>query len=328
MIRSFTALLTALAGLVFSLLSALGLTDGFCVTEGCRLFRGTTFLGIDLYWFGAFFFGVAMVLIARQLKSQREQFRHRSSSLLLLWLSAGLLVSAFLLGMQALTIPCINCLIIAGLLGTTAWLLRPDSKTLTVILLIWALTLVAALSGLGRQQFEPVPAFGSNDAAVKLFFSPSCPSCLERLRELAQREELHPRLALYPLALNRSDLPVILRFHQELAASGSLAAAVETLSWSEPERPTLGELWQIRQISFRNRAFLAGIGARTVPYLLTSSPGVLMAPRPPTTAGEPAPGQITDGAVEEGCEVDQQEEICEEEVPPPTINLELLRLQP
>ncbi|HET97685.1 MAG TPA: hypothetical protein ENN98_03120 [Desulfurivibrio alkaliphilus] len=320
MIRNFTALLTAMAGMVFSLLSALGLTDGFCVTEGCRLFRGTTFLGIDLYWFGAFFFGVTLLLIGRQLKNQRERFRRHSSSLLLLWLVTGLLVSAFLLGAQALTISCASCLIVAGLLGITAWLLRPDSKALTVILLIWTLTLVAALSGLGRQQFEPVPTFGSGDAEIKLFFSPSCPSCLERLRELARREELHPQLALYPLALRRADLPVILRFHQELATSGSLAAAMETLNWGEPERPTLRELWQIRQISFRNRAFLAGIGARTVPYLLTSTPGALMAPIPDGLGNE---------TTEEGCETDQQEEICEgEETPPPAFNLELLRSLP
>ncbi|MFU8819642.1 MAG: hypothetical protein ACNA74_07980 [Desulfurivibrio sp.] len=316
MIKGFTALLTALAGLVFSLLSALGLTDGVCVTGGCQLFRGTTLLGLDLYWYGALFFGVTVALIARRI-SRRDQFRRRSSTLLTLWLVAGLTVSAFLLGVQALTVPCLSCLIAAGLLGTTAWLLRPGSKLLTGTLLVWTLVLVAALSGLLRQQFEPVPVFGQSDAAVKVFFAPSCPSCLEELRELAGREELHPRLALYPLALKRADLPFILRFRQELASSGSLAAAVDTLTEIGPERPGTGELWQIRRLSFRNRAFLAAIGARTVPYLLTSSPGLLAVPAPD---GEPA--------AEEGCEYDRQEEICEETAPPPLFNLENLRSLP
>lgn len=329
MTREFAALLMALAGLVFSVLSALGLTDAVCVTDGCSLFRGTTVLGIDLYWFGAFFFGVTAALIASQVSRREPLRRRRPSSLLVLWLSGGLVVSALLLGIQALTTPCLSCLIVAGLLGGTALLLLPGAKMLAWPLLIWALVLVAALSGLARQQFEPVPVFGGPEATVRVFFAPSCPSCLKELHELAGREEIHPRLALYPLALREADLPVISRFRQELASSGSLAAAVDTLSDPAPEAPAFRELLEIRLLSFRNRAFLAGIGARTVPYLLTSTPSLLAPPppAPPGDDGDPAPSQPPAAIpIDEGCEYDRVEELCEEEEPTAPFSLD--RLQP
>lgn len=330
MIKIFVALLTALAGLVFTIMSALGLADAVCVTDGCRLFQDTTFLGLDLYWFGAFFFGVTAALLYRQLTRPGPALG--PSWFLVLWLSAGLLVSAFLLGVQALTTVCLSCLIVAGLLGVTVLLVLAGSRLLTGILLIWALVLVTALSGLLRQQFDPVPVFGGPEAALKVFFAPSCPSCLVELRELAAREEIHPRLALYPLALRPADLAVIYHFRRELTHSGDLAAAVALLAEAGLARPGWREMLAIRTISFRNRAFLAVIGARTVPYLLTSAPSLLAPPpRPPLPAEEPGfswPPVPAPAPNDEGCELDQLEELCEEAGPAPLFNLEMLRPAP
>lgn len=323
--RNFLALLTALAGLVFCVLAALGLADDFCAGDGCRLFRGLTLLGIDLYWFGAAFFAITALLLGGQIRRGSRE-RRRPAILLRWWLIAGLVANGLLLAVQALTAPCLSCLIVAGLLGLTALLALAGSRLSAVILLLWSLLLVAAISGLLRQQMGPVAVYGDERASVKLFFSPSCPSCLHELREIAGREELHPRLALYPLALNDGDLPVIRRFREETAAGTALATAVENLSRAAPVSLVWRQRLEMRLLSLRNRAFLAGIGARTIPYLLTSTPGRLLLPALPTVPGEQALSPVSPLAPpDEGCEYDQRQVECKEEAPPPLLNLDGLR---
>ncbi len=314
--RNFLALFTALAGLVFCVLAALGLADDFCASEGCRLFRGVTLLGIDPYWFGAAFFAITVLLLGGQIRRGSRE-RRRPAILLRWWLLTGLVVDGLLLAVQALTAPCLSCLVVAGLLGLTALLALAGSRLLAAILLLWSLLLVAALSGLLRQQMGPVAVYGDERASVKLFFSPSCPSCLHELREIAGREELHSRLALYPLALNDGDLSVIMRFREETAAGVALATAVENLSSAAPAVTAWRKKLELRLLSLRNRAFLAGIGAKNIPYLLTSTPARLMdLPNSPFSPLAPP---------EEGCEYDQLKVECKEEAPPPLLNLDALR---
>lgn len=324
--KNFAALLTALAGLVFCVLAALGLADDFCAGEGCRLFRGMTLLGIDLYWFGAVYFAIAAVLIVGQGRRGARE-RRRPAVILRLWLLAGLVIDGLLLGVQALTAPCPSCLIVAALLGLTALLLLGGSRLLAAVLLLWSVLLVAAAGGLLRQQVGPVAVYGDEQATVRLFFSPSCPSCLHELRELAGREDLHPRLALYPLALNDGDLPVIYRFRAEVAAGAPLAAAVAKLNSAAPALSGWRQGLDLRLLSLRNRAFLATIGARTIPYLLTSTPGRLLPPASSAVPGGQALSPVSPLTVplDEGCEYDQRQVECKEEAPPPLLNLDALR---
>lgn len=320
------AVLTAAAGTLFCLLSALGFTAELCHSDGCRLFEGATLLGLDLYWYGTLFFAIATWLIARAIGRRSSAGRTPLGRSLVLWMLGGLLVSSTLLAIQALTVPCVSCLIVAALLGLTVLLLLPGSRILTVALACWALIMVGALSGLARQHFQPLPIYGERGATIKLFFSPSCPSCVKELRELAHREELHSMLALFPLAMNKGDSTALFRFNQELKLSGTLAEAVEAMQSRATENPvtspTFKELQQIRLQSFRNKAFLAAIGARTVPYLQTSNPGLLI---PPASSDENA--QSAEAALappEEGCEYNQQEAECKEEGVVPLLQLEQL----
>lgn len=266
--RRAAAILFSLAGTAFCILAALGLADEVCATEGCALFKGASIFGLDLYWIGAaFFLGISLLLLL-----QRRR-REISASVILL-LMAGLVVDAFLLAVQAITVPCLSCLIVAALLGITTLLLLSESTLLARTVVVWSMLFVAALAGVARDQFAPVPAFGSPDAALKVFFSPSCFVCQMELQELAGKTHLHKDLALYPVANEPGDLEAIHRFQGVAAESGSLPMAVDAL-YSGGEGLSTGERFRLQVISLRNKVFLARAGARSIPYVLTSSPELL-----------------------------------------------------
>ena len=299
------ALLVALVGAAFCALAALGVTEAICVTAGCAVFKGTTVLGIDLYWIGATFFLLLAALLA--LPSMR-----RTLARPLVWLVVlGLALDTILLAMQAVSLSCLNCLVFAVLLGVVAALLLPGPPVLRKVLAVWAVLLVAALAGLLRDGLSPVAIHGDEDAAIKVFFAPSCPACREELTSLAARPELHGLLALYPIARDDGDLRGILRFRRVLDHGGDLPAAVEAcFSRAEaggPE-PGLSDSLSLRLASFRNKVFLARAGAASIPYVLTTSPALLHAgPRPegqpaaPGRAGPEDGARAVPAAPDEGC---------------------------
>ncbi|MEG6549148.1 hypothetical protein V6C53_02765 [Desulfocurvibacter africanus] len=296
--RRAAAILFSLTGAVFCILAALGLTDAVCATEGCALFKGAAIFGLDLYWIGAvFFLGISLLLLF-----QRRR-RELSASVMLL-LAAGLVVDAFLLAVQAVTAPCLSCLVVAALLGITVLMLLPGSTLLARTAVVWVVIFVAALAGVARDQLTPVPAFGSPTAAVKVFFSPSCFVCQMELQELAVKSDLHKDLALYPVANESGDLEAIHRFRRVVAESGSLPMAVDAL-FSAGEGLSLGESLQLQAVCFRNKVFLARAGARSIPYVLTSSPALLQsasAQQAPTPAVAGDIGAASDLApADEGC---------------------------
>src|SRR3989339_504110 len=92
-------LLTALAGVVWTVLNGSGIGNELCITEGCAISKLVSFWGVSLWWFGAGAFG----LLALTALAGRKVMGF--------WL-AGLfvLIDAFFLGWLALTAPCITCL--------------------------------------------------------------------------------------------------------------------------------------------------------------------------------------------------------------------------
>ncbi|MEG6549892.1 hypothetical protein V6C53_06625 [Desulfocurvibacter africanus] len=296
--RRAAAILFSLTGTAFCILAALGLADAVCATEGCALFKGAAIFGLDLYWIGAaFFLGMSLLLLLRRRR------RELSASVMLL-LAAGLVVDAFLLAVQAVTVPCLSCLIVAALLGITVLMLLPGSTLLARTAVVWVVIFVAALAGVARDQLAPVPTFGSPDAAVKVFFSPSCFVCQMELQELAGKSHLHKDLALYPVANEPGDLEAIHGFRRAVAESGSLPMAVNALL-SPGEGLSLGESLQLQAVSLRNKVFLARVGARSIPYVLTSSPTLLQ------SASEPqAPAVAVNGDIGAALDLTQSDEGC------------------
>ncbi len=286
-------------------MAALGLTEALCVTEGCSVFRGTRVLGIDLYWLGAaYFLALAALLLPRRPRGPL-------SPLLKAALLAGLVVDGFLLAVQAVTAPCVSCLAVAGLLGLTALLLLRKQTLLAKVTAIWAVLFVAALSGVFRDQVPPVPAYGSADAAIKVFFSPSCPACRRVSQDLAERADLQGNLAMYAVAKDEGDVAGIHRFHVELSRSGDLAKALEacfgTAGDADPI-PSWSEGMAIRAASLRNKSFLARSGAASVPFVYTSAPGLLLAAnnaQPGAKTRDAGPAPLDEGcgyAVDDACE--------------------------
>ncbi len=307
--RRAAAILFSLAGTAFCILAALGLTDAVCATEGCALFKGAAILGLDLYWIGAaFFLGISMLLLL-------QWKRRKISTSFTLLLTAGLVVDAFLLAVQAVTAPCLSCLIVAALLGITVLMLLSESKLLARIAVVWVVVFVAALAGFARDQLDPVPAFGRPDASVKVFFSPSCFVCQMELQELAGKSHLHKDLALYPVANEPGDLEAIHGFRRAVAESGSLPLAVGAL-FSSGEGLSLGESLRLQVVSFRNKVFLARAGARSIPYVLTSSPALLQSasePHAPNPAVAGDLGAVLDLApADEGCGYARESSCAEE----------------
>lgn len=306
------ATLAALAGAVFCVLAALGATEAICVTAGCAVFSGTAILGIDLYWLGAvYFLALAALLVL-------ERGRREVCASLLAVILAGLVIDAILLAFQAVTASCANCLVVATLLGTTAALLLPGPPILRRTLVVWAVLFAAAVSGLLRDGLTPVPAFGDNGAAVQVFFSPSCPACRGEVSAMAARSELRGDLALYPLARSESDLQAMLRFRHTLARSSNLAEAVEACfdrSAAGP-KPSLSETLSLRLTSLRNKIFLARAGAESIPYVLTSTPGLLA---PPASAPPEAerPGALSPPPGDDGCGY-TTDEYCPDETEEPS----------
>ncbi|MFO7594744.1 MAG: vitamin K epoxide reductase family protein [Desulfocurvibacter africanus] len=267
------AILVSLAGAAFCILTALGLTEALCVTEGCSVFRGAKLLGIDLYWLGAAYFLTLTALLAFQ------RPRGQLSWALKVALLAGLVIDSALLGVQAVTAPCVNCLVVASLLGVTAVLLLRKQPLLAKVTAIWAVLFVAALAGVFRDQLSPVPAYGSADAAIKVFFSPSCPACRLVVQDLTQQPDLQGDLALYAVAKDDGDLAGIHRFHEEMLRSGDLSKALETCFSPAGEagpQPSWSQTLAIKAASLRNKSFLARSGASSVPFVFTSAPGLLL----------------------------------------------------
>jgi hypothetical protein len=304
------AILVSLVGSAFCILAALGLTEALCVTEGCSVFRGSKLLGIDLYWLGATYFLTLTALLSFQ--RPRGQLSWSLKAALL----AGLVIDSALLGVQAVTAPCVNCLVVASLLGVTAVLLLRRQSLLAKVAAIWAVLFVAALTGVFRDQLSPVPAYGSADAAITVFFSPSCPACRLVVQDLAQHPGLQDDLALYAVAKDDGDLIGIHRFHDEMFRSGDLSKALEACFSPADEagsQPSWSQALAIRAASLRNKSFLARSGVSSVPFVSTSAPGLLL-----TAFKAHSGGNVQDAdpaSRDEGCDY-ATGDACEEEPAP------------
>ncbi|MCA1786716.1 MAG: hypothetical protein LC657_12130, partial [Desulfobacteraceae bacterium] len=186
----------ALAGFLFCLLSALGITDAFCLTQGCEVYQGYTVAGISLYWIGALVF-----LILGLMSLWPGAYG------LLAILTGLVLVGNFVfLIIQFLMWPCTSCLIVAALLGSFAWCLAGHVKSgLGILCMVWLLLFSANIFLLAKDSIPPWPVLGKNNAEIQVFFSPTCPACRQAVENFLRDPDLAPYVAFYPLAKNNDD---------------------------------------------------------------------------------------------------------------------------
>ena len=102
--------------------------------------------------------------------------------------------------------PCRNCLAVAAIMGLCALLSCGKMK----VFLVWLPLFLMNLGAGANAALAPLPAWGPPDAPLRIYLSPSCPSC----REAALK--YHSKAALYFAARNAEDLRRVTAIRQAL----------------------------------------------------------------------------------------------------------------
>jgi hypothetical protein len=278
----------ALLGLLLCLYNASG-AEIFCATDGCAVYASYSLFGMSFYVLGAIGFA-ALLLLALFSGRSRE-----ARSLLYVTILIGLTLDMALLVWQLLFWPCSSCLVVALLLGATAggFLLRFRSMRLWLLkaaLFCWFLLLIPAVVSVGKEVLiAPWMIYGSPEADIQVFFSPTCPACSIEVKKLLKSPDLE-RMAFYPIAKHEKDV----RLLAQLLESGPVdVQGLEKLFSAEAD-PQVATPSGLRWGLTKNRMILARLGVQTIPFIL--SPSVIRpAPRPqdlfapPSFPGTPAP---------------------------------------
>ena len=243
------------AGVVLCLLAASGLSAKLCLNEGCQVYRGYKLWGFSLHHVGGAAFALGLFWLYQRSPVYADFIR------LCLWGETALL--AF----QAVYLPCSECLLVGFLWGLVGLLTIPRE----LVVKLWAVLFLAAVAMMAKELIKPWPVYGGQDAAVKVFFSPSCPHCRETIDNLMagiQGEDV----AFYPVALEEKDCQRVAQFQQTFGASLNLWRALQAC-WEDPKPCALGfwEWLRLRLGLMRNQLVLARMGVRQVPLVLSNA---------------------------------------------------------
>jgi hypothetical protein len=253
----------AMVGFFFCLLSALGITDTFCLTQGCEVYKGYTVAGVSFYWIGA-----AVFLVLGLISLWPGAYG------LLAILTGIVLVGDFVfLIIQFLLWPCTNCMVVALLLGSFAWILAGHVRSgLRILCMVWLLLFSANILHLAKDSISPWPVLGQNNAEIQVFFSPTCPACRQVVEYFLRHPELANYVVFYPLAKNEDDRQRIKLLVQNLK-QGMPAAQAFAIHWQTLARhDKLNQDWIITFNLWRNQLHLAKKGATQVPLVLSRMP--------------------------------------------------------
>jgi thiol-disulfide isomerase/thioredoxin len=256
-------MIIALAGFLFCLLSALGITDSFCLTQGCEVYQGYTIGGISLYWIGA-----AVFLVLGLMSLWPSVY-----GLLTILTGLALTGNFVFLIIQFLFWPCTSCLIVAALLGGFAWKLSFHVKSgLRILCMFWLLLFSANLLLVAKESVQPWPALGKNNAEIQVFFSPTCPACRQVVENFLQRPDLAPYLAFYPLAKDGDDRERIKLLVRNLRQGMPVAKAFANLWRGHTQVDSLDHDLIFAFNLWRNQLHLAKLGVTQVPFIVSRIP--------------------------------------------------------
>ncbi len=270
-------LIAALIGLAFCASMILGFSKALCITAGCSLLEGVQVGGISLWWFG----GAGFLLLGALCLLPYASLARFASAL-------ALAIDCLLLLIMLFIAPCLPCLV-AGLLFAALYAIvratvfhRERIRRRSILLLVWMVLFFANLFPLGLQYLGVWSLSGPADAPMRVYFSPSCPSCREALVDAAELPA--GTLAYLPVAESLGDIRVIARMQKALSggepaqtvddALRQALADTSELSWTE-----LADTgWRV----LRNRAVALAAGAKRIPYFtMDGLPG-----RPSSATGE------------------------------------------
>lgn len=259
-------ILAAAAGTILCVLQLAGI-DLPCLTTGCSIYGDYALFGLPIYGYGAAGFAVILILALAALYSPAAR------KVLGLAVLAGLIIDTLFLGWQVLYWPCLNCLHVALLLGVAAVgcvLAFPDFRRWVFLsaLALWLLVFIPVVTAVGKEVLlTPWSLAGADDAAIRVFFSPTCPACATAVGRILDNPTLTSRTVFYPVAKEEEDVRRLARLVQsgpaqpvalrQLFAPGPVVEASPTLS--------------LRLRLAQNKMALARLGEGTLPLILSSS---------------------------------------------------------
>jgi hypothetical protein len=261
--RAVSAVLL-LAGLVLCLGSALGLTKALCLTEGCKLYQGYSFLGLSLHVWGAGAFGTGLILLLCPL-GRLSAYRR--------FLQICLWAEIVLLAWQVIYLPCSECLLVGLIWGLLALVEMRDRISFKV----WSVVFLVALVLMSKDLLHPWPVYGGTGAVMKVYFSPSCPGCKSEINKLLAGGEVDlGRVAFFPVALKSGDYERVEAFQNVLKHTLNIPQAFQAF-WSETVHAPVGwrEWLTVRLGLLRNRMVLARMGINKIPLVVSGSAGMV-----------------------------------------------------
>ncbi len=252
-------LVTAILGLVFCAWSAYGNAFQICLSAGCEMSKDMSIGGISLWWFGCAAFATLIIL----------SFSGRP---LLGVIVSGLFLvgDAALLILMLMTASCISCLIVAIFFALAYTAFRYAGKGYDTIgrswlILFWWLLFVANLGGVLRENMTPWAMVGSDEPAVNVYFSPTCPACMDALSAMAP----NPTAAFYPVLKKDSEFALVAHMADALAEGKNIQEALVYAQGATDELPKQGvfakALLHLRLLF--NESYLLRNGIETVPVI-------------------------------------------------------------
>ncbi|MDR1243157.1 MAG: hypothetical protein LBM00_10330 [Deltaproteobacteria bacterium] len=260
-------LLFSLLGLAWSVFFTVGIgTDAVCVTSGCAVVENERIAGISPWWVAdALFFLMALFAVLR--------LRVAAHFIAALFLAGDCVFLALMLFLA----PCASCLVLALLLfcafvflsaKNAGFLVKTRRFFHVALSLIWLFLFVMNLGPVVGDVAGSKLLYGSPEAEIDLYFSPTCPACLEALRFFAESANF------YAVAENDEDIAILADLTRRLTEGQSLEGAMESISsmratgtYAAPALTLMQEL-PLRFAVMRNKAGISRLGFTTVPVIL------------------------------------------------------------
>ena len=302
-------LASSFLGGLYCLLNAAG-AELFCGTQGCEIYAGYGLFGLSFYIYGfAGFLGVFLLTL----------WYPRRGAPLLLSIAVGLALffDTLFLIYQTLLWPCSSCHAVALLIGLMVYfaifgLKVPGQKFLMGVGLLWLVFFIfVGIAVVKEVAFPPWAIYGSNEAQVKVYFSPTCSTCEDAARKILNDPQASTETAFYPIAKNSKDearLARLLRQPAEMRDGEAILGLFEEVT-DQPATLSIREQFFL----FCNKMVLARSGATRVPLIV--SPHIMEIDSSDDGFSLPIEnlwGSPLEATPEAGCAAFTDEEACEE----------------
>ena len=259
----FGALSVSTLATIFCIWSALGNDVNLCVTAGCSLYQDFSIGGFSFWWLG-----VAAFALLAALALLGAAGIGRALAGLALLADMGLLL------LMIFTAPCTSCLVVAFFFALCYLCFRhaargqfpqPEQRR-SMLLLLWLLLFAVNLGAVARSQLDvwPIMEVGE-EVRMRLFFSPSCPSCRAAVESLSGRVDV----GFYPLAEDDADIARTARMRELLEQGQNPAQALQGAQDIGEDGPGLlspSMLW-LRFRMLCNKAHVFASGTQSVPFV-------------------------------------------------------------